>query len=591
MTVRLMQTRHIVTKIMTALAAAVLMSSCDTEGGEEAQGFTDVDFSYTDRVLAGNSLEIRVGKNLISPEIYVGEQKMDITVRQGNDGNMPETIISVHFPDEISTEMNPGMDGPYCCLVLKSGVEGTEGIFEDEIARVRFYEKTMDFKENITTGEPETAGISGAYCIYLDSSREEDMEWRSHDSRYKVPVKVAGENPERLIFMDSEGNRLEDVNMQQVMSVSEDYVYAELEYPMSVDTIYIESEISPGTAFQDLEYQYKEVLIRVSDGRLLSMPSAYSSEEPEHYGHICQWMSDDMFYFSEAVPYNGEMPEIRGYRVNGDSVTEAGKSYSASEYPEDVKTFSWTANEKDGIIINELDYFSFEENRLDQDGIYYETTDTWGEKYLDRMKAAYYILPPFVAADGNFYSVIGDRRYVTGTYYVTPRLYRMEEEAVFKPVTDLCRETGNLVEHRAFQARYAGTTYVFIDGCYCSIDSSGNVTKTEDPDFSITEMALTPRQYWPYSTDRYCFLPDGASGYHMLSLDDPSSAPEPVEGIGPEYTNVGYMDDIGIFIRPGTTYSDCLITVGNTLKYSLKLEGLDIINSGTYDWTVTGQAE
>lgn len=44
-------------------------------------------------------------------------------------------------------------------------------------------------------------------------------------------------------------------------------------------------------------------------------------------------------------------------------------------------------------------------------------------------------------------------------------------------------------------------------------------------------------------------------------------------------------------IRPGTTYSDCLITVGNTLKYSLKLEGLDIINSGTYDWTVTGQAE
>ena len=103
-------------------------------------------------------------------------------------------------------------------------------------------------------------------------------------------------------------------------------------------------------------------------------------------------------------------------------------------------------------------------------------------------------------------------------------------------------------------------------------------------------MALTPRQYWPYSTDRYCFLPDGASGYHMLSLDDPSSAPEPVEGIGPEYTNVGYIGDIGVFIRPGTTYSDCLITVGNTLKYSLKLEGLDI-NSGTYDWTVTGQAE
>lgn len=585
-----MQTRYFITTVMAGLAAAVLMSSCDNEDEDLTQGFTDVDFSYTDRVLAGNSLEISVGKILISPEIYVGEQKMDITVRQGNDGNMPETIISVHFPDEISTEMNPGMDGPYCCLVLKSGVEGTDGIFEDEIARVKFYDKTMDFKENVTTGEPETAEISGAYCIYLDASGEEDLEWRSHDSRYKIPMKVAGESPVRLTFLDSEGNRLEDVNMQQVMSLSEDYVYAELEYPVSVDTVYIESEISPGTAFQDLEYRYKEVLVRVSDGRLLNMPPAYFSEEVEHYGHICQWMSDDMFYFSEAVPYNGEMPEIRGYRVNEDSVTEDGRSYSALDYPEDIGTFSWVANEKDGIIINELDYFSFEENRLNPDGIYYETSDIWGERYLDNVSAAYYILPPFVAADGNFYTVIGDRRYVTGTYYVTPRLYRMEEEAVFRPVMDLCEETGNLVEHYASQARYAGCTYVFWNGGHCRIDASGSVTKTEDPDFSIREMAITPRQYWPYSTDRFCFLPDGAAVYHMLSLDDPSADPEPVEGIGPEYTNVEYMGDIAIFIRPDATHPDCVITVGNALKYRLELDGLDL-DSGKYNWAVTGQAE
>ena len=84
-----MQTRYFITTVMAGLAAAVLMSSCDNEDEDLTQGFTDVDFSYTDRVLAGNSLEISVGKILISPEIYVGEQKMDITVRQGNDGNMP----------------------------------------------------------------------------------------------------------------------------------------------------------------------------------------------------------------------------------------------------------------------------------------------------------------------------------------------------------------------------------------------------------------------------------------------------------------------------------------------------------------------
>lgn len=561
--------------------ALYAMSSCDP-AEHDGLMFPDGSVSYDDRLILGNTLTLRIyEKSLISPEIFVGGQKMNAEFKVTDDpsAESPVTEISIDFPDDITDEMQSGMDGNICHIRLRTGIEGEEGIAEEIIAEVRLYRKTTEFIEDIHLGEPRTADLGGTCCLYLDPEKE--ME----SARYKVPMKIAGEKPARLVFLDEEGDALRHVYMQQVMAISEDYVYAELEFPVSLDTLYTDYQTSIGNAYQSFGMEYRNVLIRVSDGKLLTMPENPYADGIEHYSHSSQCISDNEFFFSEDVTRSGgQMPRIRLYEINGDSISETDQ-YHPGEYPEDAGSFYWTANEN-GIIISGSDYFSFGEMRLNG-GLYYEKDDGQGHKYNEKLEYAYYILEPFVAADGKFYTVLGYRNYVTGTYYVTPRLYRMDEDAIFTPVTDLGEETENLVEHHAFNVTYNGNTYVFHEGGYCTIAADGEVSKTDNTGIRTSGLYTKSKEYWPYNTAGFYYLPEDDPNYHVLSLEHPASEAISLD-VSSSYWYQDVMGDTAVFMEfNGSENSRCKIVSGNTVKYDLTLDRLDS-SPGRSNWTVVG---
>ena len=211
---------HIFARPAAVLTAAAAIWSCGLFDGigkhDEINYLPDYVYTDDDRAILGTTKEIRIGQVLISPEIYVGEQKMDISVRQEDTESGTVTVISVHFPDTITDEMySGGIEGQYCRLVLKSEVEGMEGTYNDIIAWIRLYEKTVEFIDGMTVGNPVTAETDGAYCIYLNDSDEKVI----HDNSYHTPMKITGENPERLTFLDEDGNTLQDVNMRYISKV------------------------------------------------------------------------------------------------------------------------------------------------------------------------------------------------------------------------------------------------------------------------------------------------------------------------------------------------------------------------------------
>ena len=568
---------HIFARPAAVLTAAAAIWSCGLFDGtgkhDEINYLPDYVYTEDDRAILGTTKEIRIGQVLISPEIYVGEQKMDISVRQEDTESGTVTVISVHFPDTITDEMySGGIEGQYCRLVLKSEVEGMEGTYNDIIAWIRLYEKTGEFIDGMTVGNPVTAETDGAYCIYLNDSDEDNMPWVTHDNSYHTPMKIAGENPERLTFLDEDGNTLQDVNMRYISTVSEKYIYAELEYPVSIDTSYTDYESTLGLVSQQIGFGYKEVLIGMSDGKLLEMPWKPSSEEVEHNGVICQWLSDDLFYFSESVGYGEPMPRIRRYKIEEDGIRE-DFSYPTGEYPDNISTFSWTGNEKDGIIINEVNFYSFEESRLNTNDLYYERFNpTSGASYNERIIDGYYILKPFVAADGCFYTIIADRRYITGTYLVTPRLYRMEKEPIFKFVADLGDEDDNLTEYDFIQARHAGNSYILWSGGYCRIDASGNITMTEDPDLSISEAFHTKGQYWPYTTGYIYYAEEDDPDFHVLNLEDMTCGTVDLD-VDISWT-ADWAGNVTVFMENSNDPA-CRIVVDGALKFSSTLKGLD----------------
>lgn len=576
-----MKKKYIFSKFLLLSMALYAMSSCDP-AEHDGLMFPDGCVSYDDRLILGNTLTLRIyEKSLVSPEIFVGGQKMDAEFKVTDDpsAESPVTEISMDFPVDITDKMQSGMDGNICHIRLRTGIEGEEGIAEEIIAEVRLYRKTTEFIEDIHLGEPRTADMGGACCLYLDPEKE--MESAS----YEVPMKIAGEKPERLVFLDEEGGALRHVYMQQVMSISEDYVYAELEFPVSLDTVYTDYQTSIGNAYQSFGMEYRNVLIRVPDGKLLTMPENPYADGIEHYSHSSQCISDNEFFFSENVTRSGgQMPRIRLYEINGDSISETDQ-YHPGEYPEDAGSFYWTANEN-GIIISGSDYFSFGEMRLNG-GLYYEKDDGQGHKYNEKLEYAYYILEPFVAADGKFYTVLGYRNYVTGTYYVTPRLYRMDEDAIFTPVTDLGEETENLVEHHAFNVTYNGNTYVFHEGGYCTIAADGEVSKTDTTGIRISGLYTKSKEYWPYNTAGFYYLPEDDPNYHVLSLEHPASEAISLD-VSSSYWYQDVMGDTAVFMEfNGSENSRCKIVSGNTVKYDLTLDRLDS-SPGRSNWTVVG---
>lgn len=576
-----MKKKCIFSKFLLFSMALYAMSSCDP-AEHDGLMFPDGSVSYDDRLILGNTLTLRIyEKSLISPEIFVGGQKMNAEFKVTDDpsAESPVTEISIDFPDDITDEMQSGMDGNICHIRLRTGIEGEEGIAEEIIAEVRLYRKTTEFIEDIHLGEPRTADLGGTCCLYLDPEKE--ME----SARYEVPMKIAGEKPARLVFLDEEGDALRHVYMQQVMAISEDYVYAELEFPVSLDTLYTDYQTSIGNAYQSFGMEYRNVLIRVSDGKLLTMPENPYADGIEHYSHSSQCISDNEFFFSEDVTRSGgQMPRIRLYEINGDSISETDQ-YHPGEYPEDAGSFYWTANEN-GIIISGSDYFSFGEMRLNG-GLYYEKDDGQGHKYNEKLEYAYYILEPFVAADGKFYTVLGYRNYVTGTYYVTPRLYRMDEDAIFTPVTDLGEETENLVEHHAFNVTYNGNTYVFHEGGYCTIAADGEVSKTDNTGIRTSGLYTKSKEYWPYNTAGFYYLPEDDPNYHVLSLEHPASEAISLD-VSSSYWYQDVMGDTAVFMEfNGSENSRCKIVSGNTVKYDLTLDRLDS-SPGRSNWTVVG---
>ena len=585
----IMNKKCIFSKFLMFSMALYAISSCDpsAQDGDDGLMFPDGSVSYDDRLILGGTLTLRIyEKGLISPEIFVGGQKMDAEFKVTDDSSAesPVTEISIDFPEAVTDEMQPGIDGNICHIRLRTGIEGEEGIAEEIIAEVRLYEKISEFIEDITTGVPHTADIGGACCLYLDP--EQEIEYSAHDGCYEIPMKIAGEVPVRLCFFDNDDNALRHVYMRQVMSISEDYVYAELEFPTSLDTLYTDFQTSVGKAYQSFGMEYRNVLMRVSDGKLLTMPENSYADGIEHYSHLSHCISDNEFFFSENITRNdGQMPRIRLYEINGDSINEIDQ-YHPGEYPEDAGSFYWTANEN-GIIISGSDYFSFEEMRLNG-GLYYEKDDGQGHKYNEKLEYAYYILEPFVAADGKFYTVLGYRNYVTGTYYVTPRLYRMDKDAIFTPVTDLGEETENLVEHHAFNVTYNGNTYVFHDGGYCTIAADGEVvSESGGTEIRISGLSSKSKEYWPYNTAGFYYLPEDGSYYHVLSLENPASEAISLD-VSSSYWYQDVMGDTAVFMEfNGAENSRCKIVTGNTVKYDLTLDRLDS-SPGRSNWTVVG---
>ena len=171
---------------------------------------------------------------------------------------------------------------------------------------------------------------------------------------------------------------------------------------------------------------------------------------------------------------------------------------------------------------------------------------------------------------------------------VTPRLYRMEEEAIFKPVADLGEETENTVPHHAFDVTYHGDTYVFHDGGYCKISASGEVTDVERPTLELSGLTMPGKEYWPYNTGNFYYLPEGAPNYCVISLENPDADAEPLYDVSSTYWYNDVMGDVAVFMEyNGSQDSRCKIVVGNTVMYELTLDRLDS-SPGRNNWTVTG---
>ena len=86
--------------------ALYAMSSCDP-AEHDGLMFPDGSVSYDDRLILGNTLTLRIyEKSLISPEIFVGGQKMNAEFKVTDDpsAESPVTEISIDFPDDITDE-------------------------------------------------------------------------------------------------------------------------------------------------------------------------------------------------------------------------------------------------------------------------------------------------------------------------------------------------------------------------------------------------------------------------------------------------------------------------------------------------------
>ena len=132
----IMNKKCIFSKFLMLSMALYAISSCDpsAQDGDDGLMFPDGSVSYDDRLILGSTLTLRIyEKSLVSPEIFVGGQKMDAEFKVTDDSSAesPVTEISIDFPEAITDEMQTGIDGNICHIRLRTGIEGEEGIAEE----------------------------------------------------------------------------------------------------------------------------------------------------------------------------------------------------------------------------------------------------------------------------------------------------------------------------------------------------------------------------------------------------------------------------------------------------------------------------
>ena len=570
------------TRILCFIVCVCTVMSCSFFEGliggkdDEAPLFGEADFYGEERVILGETLEIRTSLDLVSPEIYVGTRKMDFTVKENAGDNVK--IISILFPEEITVEMysNEGIAGNLCRIMLRSGIEGEETVSENIIAYVRIYEKTTEFHgDDASCGDIEFADIENGYLIYSDDNQgREERNWNNHDYTYGVPMKVTGNTAGRLAFKDSEDNEIFPVYMRQVQTLSEDYIYAEIEFVTSVDTVYNDYESSVGSVYEDWYFDTMDVLIRMSDGKLIQMQDPHSESEIMHFRHLCQWLSPDTLLFSED-PHNlgDQMPDaIISYRIGEDNAEKTDRygilgSYPDGTYPEKTYSFDWTANASDGIVIKEYGFYSFGDRRLER--TYWEALSNDGSPYVTKILEGDYRSTPVVGGNGSIYALIG-------SHYTSPCLCILDSEGVFRR-TGKSADIG-LPYTEVSHARSGDNVYMFWNGGCLKIDGEGNITEYDDVLLSQSGYASVS-SYYPYTTDYVYFVPGDGSFYRKL-LSDPDAQAEALENVDTSYM-LDYMGQLCVATKSiPEGGADCKIILDNEVVYSLVLEGLDY--SGRY---------
>lgn len=411
-------------KMMKRLAGIILFSlpvfSCSLidfgSGNDHEPPFAENNFSPRNKAIFGDTLEISVGiTRLVSPEIYIGERKLDmeyIPLPDNNPTGWPG-LFRIALPEEEMDGMYSGIDYETykCRITLKTGFEEDDERYEGTIAELHLYQ-WRDYGENyheLTLGVPVKANLEGIYGIFLKDN-DDHGSWENE----LIPQGVTLEGACPLTFTGEDGNILKDVQMSYIKNVSAKYIYARILFPVELDTVYTEYKFSWGEASEALYTDASRVLINTENGKVIYIGDDEDRERE-------WWMDADSFSedrFCIMHDYN-TLEEFEVYE-------DYARTYDETEIPtEDVFIHGALAIDGDDMVIGNYIY-------LREYGRFYELI------LKDKPYESYDMLSePERGGDGKVYAGIQGRRSQAMLYRIAEDDYDNDNESIWEPVGEI----------------------------------------------------------------------------------------------------------------------------------------------------------
>ena len=506
--------KYITVRSAIAIPLILTMVSCDLskifgEGDSEDSQFSPEEFYGESKVIEGNEFVLHTWLDIKNPEVYIGEERLEASMTREEE----TSTLRISVPEPLTDAIISAAPNGVAEIRLKASVDDGKDILEGTIAQIKLYRKSHHFIKDITTGTPSRALLDGCHAIYAKEDDWNDSEEYYNQDCGKSLRAVTSDGTRLFAFADLEGKELRHVKVHSISNISGSYIFADLEWPVSVDTLYNDWESGIGNAYQSFSEERRAFIIDCSDGSLLDFKYHDICDE-----HSFSCVDGNMFWYA-GNNYNEYPATIDMYKISDGYVQEM-QSADVPGKPEGSESrFTWAANEKNGVITWETKLYAFDDFRTDD--LYYE------DDYVQKLPNGSTVCGHFTAGDGSFHMITRYLKTGSPEFDWRTRLYAMDENDIYRPVSVLEFKWGTL-DDEIHVVHSGNDTYLIGRGPVYRIDENGKVSETGFVFADDFYMGDAVRIY-PY-TSRYFYYSKDSKVWRKR-LDD-MSEPEAIHTAG-----------------------------------------------------------